>query len=296
MKEPTLVVMAAGMGSRYGGLKQLDKLGPNGETIIEYSIFDAYKAGFKRVIFIIKESFYDDFDKLVGSKFKDLLEVKYAFQSLEDIPKGFSVPEDRIKPWGTAHAVWCARNLIDSSFAVINADDYYGKHSYKVMYNFLINLEGDSNYSMVGYKLSQTISLNGAVSRGLCTLNENSELLEIEEQTQIEAYDNGIHYTEDGLNWVDVSPDTIVSMNLWGFPRKFIDAIDENLTKFLKHTLKSSPLKGEYYLPSVVKNQIENNLVNVKVLLTDSQWFGITYKEDKEYVQAQLAKISDLGE
>lgn len=291
MKQPILVVMAAGMGSRYGGLKQLDQLGPNGETIIDFSVQDALSAGFKRVIFIIKETFSNEFRKIVGHKYESLMEVYYVYQALEDIPNSFAIPEGRIKPWGTAHAIWCAREWIDAPFAVINADDFYGLHAYQVMYHYLISLQDDNHYAMVGYQLSQTISPNGTVSRGLCTVNDNGELLEIEEQTQIEAYDQGIHYTEDGVNWIDVDKNTIVSMNLWGFPQDFIRVIDENLLPFLKHTLKSNPLKGEYFLPSVVKKQIEKAQAVVKVLPTDAQWFGVTYSEDKAYVQEQLQKI-----
>lgn len=292
VKEPILVIMAAGMGSRYGGLKQLDQLGPNGETIIDYSMKDAIQAGFKRVVFIIKDSFFKEFKRIVSNKYLESIEVSYAFQSLDDLPKGYKLPEGRLKPWGTAHAIWCARKLIDAPFAVINGDDYYGQHAYQIMYEFLTSLVDDNHYAMVGYQLSQTISPNGSVSRGLCTVNNNNELIAIEEQTQIEAYGQGIHYTEDGVNWLDVNPDTIVSMNLWGFPKTFINVIDEHLKPFLDHTIKSNALKGEYYLPSVVKKQLNQDAVKVSVLPTTSQWFGVTYAEDRAFVQEQLRHIA----
>ena len=291
MQEPILVVMAAGMGSRYGGLKQIDRLGPNGETMLDYSITDAYEAGFRRVIFIIKETFAEDFKAIIADKYQSEMEIHFAYQRLEDIPTDFELPKERVKPWGTAHAVWSARPFIDAPFAVINADDYYGRDAYKLMFNYLIDLKDDQHYAMVGYQLIQTLSENGAVSRGLCTVNGKYELVEIEEQTQIEAYEGGVHYTEDGINWHDVPEETVVSMNLWGFPASFIDVIDENLTRFFKHTLRSNPLKGEFYLPSVVKRQIDRTQTTVDVLMTNAQWFGVTYKEDKPYVKEQLAKI-----
>lgn len=291
VNKPILVVMAAGMGSRYGGLKQIDRLGPNGETMLDYSIQDALKAGFKRIIFIITKAISDEFKKAVGNRYEDVMEIHYAFQALDDIPKPYKVPNDRVKPWGTAHAVWTARNLIDAPFAVINADDYYGPKAYEVMYQYLEQLQDNEHYAMVGYKLIQTLSENGAVSRGLCSVNDELQLISIDEQTQIEAFEEGVRYTEDGINWDEVNPETIVSMNLWGFPASFVDVVDCNLPIFLEHTLRSNPLKGEYFLPSVIKKQIEQQHIVVDVLMTDAQWFGVTYIEDKPVVQAHLAKI-----
>lgn len=291
VNKPILVVMAAGMGSRYGGLKQIDRLGPDGETMLDYAIQDAMKAGFKRVIFIITKAIDDEFKKAVGNRYEKVVEIHYAFQALDDIPKPYKVPKGRVKPWGTAHAVWSVRNLIDAPFAVINADDYYGFKAYEVMYQYLEQLQDNEHYAMVGYKLVQTLSENGAVSRGLCSVNDELQLLSIDEQTQIEAFEEGVRYTEDGINWKEVDPETIVSMNLWGFPASFVDVVDCNLPIFLEHTLRSNPLKGEYFLPSVIKKQIEKQHIVVDVLMTDAQWFGVTYIEDKPVVQAHLAKI-----
>ncbi|WP_314196810.1 sugar phosphate nucleotidyltransferase [Abiotrophia defectiva] len=297
MKEPILVIMAAGMGSRYGGLKQLDSVGPRGEVMLDYSLYDAKEAGFKKVIFIIKPDMAERFKAQVGDRVAQYLMVEYAFQKLEDLPAGFSVPTSRTKPWGTAHAVWCARDLIDAPFAVINADDFYGRHAFQSVYDYLVKMQTYRNprYSMVGYPLKRTISANGAVSRGLCQINESGYLVEIEEQTQIEAYPEGIHYTQDGLNWVDVDPETIVSMNLWGFPQGFIQVIEGYLPEFLEKGLRTKPDKCEYYLPSVVRKQIKSDQARVKILETQSQWFGVTYQEDKPLVVEAIESLTQSG-
>ena len=297
MQKPILVVMAAGMGSRYGGLKQLDPVGPKGEMILDYSIYDAKQAGFETVVFIIKPEMQTQFDELVGKRLAKHMEVRYAYQRLEDLPEGFTVPSVRQKPWGTAHAVWCARGVIDAPFAVINADDFYGRHAFQVIYDYLIQMQSYRNprYMMVGYPLVKTISENGAVSRGLCEVDSGDYLVEIEEQTQIEPYAEGIRYTEDGVNWIDVAEDTIVSMNLWGFPAEFVDIIGHYMPEFLEHGLRSKPDKCEYYLPSVVRKQLWTKQSKVKVLTTDAQWFGVTYLEDKPVVVEAIRTLSEQG-
>ncbi|MCW6664634.1 sugar phosphate nucleotidyltransferase [Aerococcaceae bacterium NML191219] len=297
MTRPILVVMAAGMGSRYGGLKQIDSVGPQGEVILDYSLYDARRAGFETVVFIIKPDIEEIFKQKVGNRIGDFMEVRYAFQELTTLPIPYQLPPLRQKPWGTAHAVWCASEQIDAPFAVINADDFYGYEAFKLMFDYLeasVNSH-EEQYAMVGYQLDRTMSENGAVSRGLCQVDEEHFLQEIEEQTQIEWFDDRIRYTEDGVNWVDVDSDTIVSMNLWGFPSHFPKVIDRFLGAFLERAIRSNPLKGEYYLPSVVRKQLRHNEAKVKVLKTDEQWFGVTYTEDKPLVQEKIQTLVANG-
>ncbi|MCW6659251.1 sugar phosphate nucleotidyltransferase [Aerococcaceae bacterium NML191292] len=297
MTRPILVVMAAGMGSRYGGLKQIDSVGPQGEVILDYSLYDARRAGFETVVFIIKPDIEEIFKQKVGNRIGDFMEVRYAFQELTTLPNPYQLPPHRQKPWGTAHAVWCASEQIDAPFAVINADDFYGYEAFKLMFDYLeasVNSH-EEQYAMVGYQLDRTMSENGAVSRGLCQVDEEHFLQEIEEQTQIEWFDDRIRYTEDGVNWVDVDSDTIVSMNLWGFPSHFPKVIDRFLGAFLERAIRSNPLKGEYYLPSVVRKQLRHNEAKVKVLKTDEQWFGVTYTEDKPLVQEKIQTLVANG-
>lgn len=297
MTRPILVVMAAGMGSRYGGLKQIDSVGPQGEVILDYSLYDARRAGFETVVFIVKPDIEEIFKQKVGNRIGDFMEVRYAFQELTTLPNPYQLPPHRQKPWGTAHAVWCASEQIDAPFAVINADDFYGYEAFKLMFDYLeasVNSH-EEQYAMVGYQLDRTMSENGAVSRGLCQVDEEHFLQEIEEQTQIEWFDDRIRYTEDGVNWVDVDSDTIVSMNLWGFPSHFPKVIDRFLGAFLERAIRSNPLKGEYYLPSVVRKQLRHNEAKVKVLKTDEQWFGVTYTEDKPLVQEKIQTLVANG-
>ncbi|MBD3950044.1 nucleotidyltransferase [Tuanshanicoccus lijuaniae] len=295
MREPILVVMAAGMGSRYGSLKQMDALGPGGETILDYSIRDACEAGFRRVIFIIKEEFKIAFDKKVGQKARERMSVDYVVQSLNQLPVAVQLPKERQKPLGTAHAVWCAKDKIDAPFAVINADDYYGLHAYQQIYDFLANLNQPNHYAMVGYALGQTLSPNGTVSRGLCTLGDNHELLAIKELTQIEAHELGVRYRDDDSQWCEVALDRIVSMNLWGFPVAFLDVLETTLSEMLQSMTQEALRNEECYLPSVVEQQISNGAATVTVLETDARWFGVTYKEDKAFVKAQLEQIERKG-
>ena len=249
MKKPVLVVMAAGMGSRYGGLKQIDPVGSQGEAILDYSLFDAHEAGFEKAVIIIKEAIREDFMELVGQRLKKCpMEIVYAYQELYKLPEGFSVPEGRAKPWGTSHAVMCAQKEIDGApFAVINADDYYGKDAFKVIYNYLSSLSDtdEGKYCMVGYQLGNTVTDNGHVARGVCQVSKDGYLTDIVERTRIEKYDSGIHFTvDDGTTWEDLAFDTTVSMNLWGFTPDFLDAAIAGFSAFLTEKLQSNPMKA----------------------------------------------------
>ncbi len=298
-KKPVLVVMAAGMGSRYGGLKQIDPVGSHGEAILDYSVYDAYEAGFETVVIIIKEAIKKDFMETVGARLaKSPVEIRYAFQELDKLPAGYAVPADRTKPWGTSHAVLCAKEAIDGApFAVINADDYYGKSAYKVMYEALSKAEDGEkfDYCMVGYEVGKTVTENGSVARGVCYADENGYLTEVVERTRIEKYEGGIHYTEDGENWVDLAEDTIVSMNMWGFTPSFLDAIEAGFAAFLDKALVENPLKGEYFLPFVVMNLLTSGKAHVKVLTSPDKWYGVTYAADKPGVVAALKGFAAEG-
>ena len=298
-KKPVLVVMAAGMGSRYGGLKQIDPVGSCGEAILDYSVFDAYEAGFETVVIIIKDAIKKDFMETVGARLaKSPVEIRYAFQELDKLPEGFSVPEGRTKPWGTSHAVLCAKDAIDGApFAVINADDYYGKSAFKVMYEALSQAkDGEKfDYCMVGYEVGKTVTENGSVARGVCCVDENGCLTEVVERTRIEKYEGGIHYTEDGENWVELADDTIVSMNMWGFTPSFLTAIEDGFAAFLNKALVENPLKGEYFLPFVVTQLLNAGKAQVKVLTSPDKWYGVTYAADKPVVVAALKGFAAEG-
>ena len=298
-KKPVLVVMAAGMGSRYGGLKQIDPVGSHGEAILDYSVYDAHEAGFETVVIIIKEAIRKDFMETVGARLaKAPVEIRYAFQELDKLPEGFSVPEGRAKPWGTSHAVLCAKEAIDGApFAVINADDYYGKSAFKVMFENLSKAEDKEkfDYCMVGYEVSKTVTENGSVARGVCVVDENGCLTEVIERTRIEKRADGIKFTEDGENWVSLADDTIVSMNMWGFTPSFLTAIEEGFAAFLNKALAENPLKGEYYLPSVVMHLLGEGKARVKVLTSHDKWYGVTYAADKPGVVAALRSFAAEG-
>ena len=298
-KKPVLVVMAAGMGSRYGGLKQIDPVGSCGEAILDYSVYDAHEAGFDTVVIIIKEAIKKDFMETVGARLaKAPVEIRYAYQELDKLPEGYTVPEGRTKPWGTSHAVLCAKEVIgDAPFAVINADDYYGKSAYKVMYDALCKAQdGDKfDYCMVGYEVGKTVTENGSVARGVCYADKNGYLTEVVERTRIEKYEGGIHFTEDGENWTELSEDTIVSMNMWGFTPSFLTEIEKGFAAFLDNALKSNPLKGEYFLPFVVQNLLTAGRATVKVLTSPDKWYGVTYAADKPKVVNALKKLTVEG-
>ncbi|MBE6730620.1 MAG: nucleotidyltransferase [Ruminococcaceae bacterium] len=298
MKKPILVIMAAGMGSRYGGLKQIDPVGQNGEIIMDYSVYDAMRAGFEKFVFIIKKENYQDFRAVIGEKLEKITEVHYAFQNLNDIPEGFEVPEGRIKPWGTGHAVLSAAEFIDAPFAVINADDFYGQHAFKEIYDFLVNAKDDEkkHFAMVGYRIMNTLSDNGHVARGVCETDENGMLKGICERTKIENHGGVAEFTEDdGKTWTSLAPDTTVSMNLWGFTESMIDALKEKFTAFFENDVPKNPLKAEYFLPFVVNDLLVENKADAKVLHSEDKWFGVTYREDKPVVMESIKKLTDEG-
>ena len=296
--KPVLVVMAAGMGSRYGGLKQIDPVGSHGEAILDYSLYDAYEAGFETAVIIIKEAIKKDFMDTVGERLKKCpMEIRYAYQEITKIPAPFAVPEDRTKPWGTSHAVLCAKEQIAGApFAVINADDYYGKSAYREIFKFLCNNQGENNYCMVGYELGKTVTDNGSVARGICQTNEAGQLVTIAERTRIEKYEQGIHYTEDdGATWVDVPADTPVSMNMWGYTPAFLAEIEQRFPAFLENALSTNPLKAEFYLPLLVEDLLQEGKATVQVLHTADKWYGVTYAADKPQVVAALKALADEG-
>lgn len=299
--KPILAVMAAGMGSRYGGLKQIDPVGPSGEAILDYSLYDARRAGFETVVFIIKPEIDEAFRASVGARAEKAgLEVRYAYQTLDKLPEGFSVPEDRVNPWGTAHAILSAADVIDAPFAVINADDYYGPQGFRLIYEHLAKAETKAGspapWAMVGFLLGNTVSANGSVSRGVCQLDEENRLVKVTERTRIETYEGGIHYTEDdGATWTDLPADAVVSMNLWGFTPDFLDRAREGFAAFLDANLPVNPLKCEYYLPSVVTAALEKGTAQVTVLTSADRWHGITYREDKPELVEALRRMSEEG-
>lgn len=297
MSEPILVVMAAGMGSRYGGLKQIDPVGSHGEAILDYSLFDAYEAGFRTAVIIIKEAIRKDFMETVGKRLEKCpMNIQYAYQELDNLPEGFSVPEGRTKPWGTAHAVLCAAKEIgDRPFAVLNSDDYYGKSAFQVIYDALVDNTLPNQYFMVGYELGNTVTEAGSVARGVCVTDESSNLTAIAERTRIEKYEGGIHFTEDGENWHDLPANTPVSMNFWGFMPSYLDAIRERFPSFLEKAIATNPLKGEFYLPLLVDDLMKDGKASVRVLASADRWFGVTYAADKPGVVAALKAMAQEG-
>lgn len=296
-KKPVLVVMAAGMGSRYGGLKQIDPVGSQGEAILDFSIYDAHQAGFDTVVIIIKEAIREDFMQTVGKRLeKAPVEIRYAYQELDNLPEGYTVPQGRTKPWGTSHAVLCAAEAIDGApFAVINADDYYGKSAFRVIYEYLSACTDPNGYCMVGYELSKTVTENGSVARGVCLADENGYLTEITERTRIEKYPGGIHFTEDGETWTELAPDTTVSMNLWGFMPGFLEEIKARFSAFLDKALVENPLKGEYFLPLPIAQLLHEKKATVKILTSPDRWFGVTYAADKPVVVEALKVMTQEG-
>jgi len=295
--KPTLLVLAAGMGSRYGGLKQMDPMGPNGETVLDYSVFDAIRAGFGKVVFIIRKDFEEAFKSGVGSRFDGKIEVDYAFQQLDDLPDNFTVPEGREKPWGTSHAVWAARNQVKENFAVINADDFYGPDAYSVCADFFKTLESSDakdHYAMVGYRIENTLSDHGDVNRGICQTDNNSFLSGVEEVVKIKRQEDGsIKGTSLTGDVAEMSDGAPVSMNFWAFTPEFFTQIETHFTNFLK--AHGSEDKSECYIPTVVDELIELGKADCKVLDTTSSWFGVTYPDDKPHVVASIQKLIDEG-
>lgn len=298
MKEPTLIIMAAGMGSRYGGLKQMDPISDKGEIILDFSLYDAMMAGFKRVIFVIKEEMEADFRALIDDRAGKHLQVEYAYQKLDDIPSGYIIPEGREKPWGTAHAVLSCRHLIDGPFAVINADDYYGASGFQTIYDFLLNSVDGAVYSycMVGFRLENTITENGHVARGVCEISKEGYLTQVTERTKIMRRPEGIAYSEDdGKTWKVLPEQTTVSMNFWGFTKSMMEEMEKRFPLFLDDAMKKNPLKGEFYLPGVADQLVKEGKASVKVLQTQDKWYGVTYRADKEMVVAALQSLKDKG-
>lgn len=285
--DATLVVMAAGMGSRFGGLKQLEPIGPKGEALLDFSVYDAKEAGFNKVVFIIKHAIEDDFKRIVGSRIEKTINVEYVFQETDDLPAGYVCPRDREKPWGTGHAVWCCRNTVKTPFAVINADDYYGKSAYKQIYNQLS--ENSNDYCMVGFRLKNTLTENGSVSRGICE-TENGLLKAITERTQIVD----CRYKDENGEWIALPDDTVVSMNMWGFTPDLFGFADRDLKEFLDE--KINVPKSEFYLPNIASKVMKNGEKQVRVLIAEDKWYGVTYKEDKDGVVSALAGKIKNGE
>ena len=298
MGKPVLVIMAAGMGSRYGGLKQIDPVDEYGNIIMDFSMYDAKKAGFEKVVFIIKRENEKDFREIVGNRVSGYMEVAYAFQEITNIPDWYAVPEGRVKPWGTGHAILSCIDEVDGPFAVINADDYYGAEAFKLIYDYLASHEDDEKYryTMVGYKLANTVTDNGHVARGVCDMNEQGELVAIHERTKIEKRDGGIAYTEDdGATWTALPEDTIVSMNMWGFTKSILVELKDRFPAFLDKGLIENPQKCEYFLPEVVSDLLKEEKATAAVLKSADKWYGVTYREDKPVVVAAIQKMKDEG-
>ena len=299
MKKPVLVVMAAGMGSRYGGLKQIDPVDKEGHIIMDFSIFDAVKAGFEKVVFIIKKENEQDFRAAIGDRLSEKIKVSYVFQELTNLPEGYVVPEGRVKPWGTGHAIMSCMGEIDGPFVVINADDFYGSHAFQVAYDYLTthqDEEGIYRYMMVGYRLENTLTDNGYVARGVCEMDAQGYLADIHERTHIEKRGNGAAYTEDeGKTWIPISGDATVSMNMWGFSESILGELQSRFSAFLEENLKKNPLKCEYFLPFVVDELLKEGRATVAVEKSQDKWFGVTYKEDKPMVMAAIQNLKDQG-
>ena len=299
MKQPVLVVMAAGMGSRYGGLKQIDPVDKEGHIIMDFSVYDAVKAGFKKVIFIIKKENEADFKAAIGDRLSKHLDVTYVFQDLKNLPEGYEVPEGRVKPWGTGHAVLSCIDEINGPFAVINADDYYGANAFRMAYDFLTqnqDEDGIYRYMMVGYKLENTLTENGHVARGVCVTDEEGHLQKIHERTHIERHEGNVAYTEDeGKTWTALPQDSTVSMNMSGFSESILKELKARFPKFLEENLPVNPMKCEYFLPFVVDELLGENKATVKVLKSMDKWYGVTYKEDKPVVVAAIQRMKDEG-
>ena len=291
--KPTLVILAAGMGSRYGGLKQLDEVGPNGEAIIDYSLYDAIRAGYGRVVFVIRTDFAREFKDRFEPSLKGQIEVSYVYQSLDKIPAGSNVNSEREKPWGTAHATLMAETAVDEPMAVINADDFYGKRAYQVMADFLSSSTDDNEYSMVGYNVANTLSEFGTVSRGICNTDKDGNLTTVVERTKIKRDEDGIYYYEEDRRF-KLDEDTPVSMNFWGLKPNVFKYLNEGFKEFL--TQHGNELKSEYFIPLLINDNIVKGTIRTKVLQCNSPWFGVTYKEDKPFVQQRIKELIESGD
>ena len=295
MKKPVLVIMAAGMGSRYGGLKQMDPIGGHGQVILDYSIYDARRAGFETVVFVIKDEIEADFKERVGSRIQPHMDVRYAFQRMDDLPEGYSIPEGRVKPWGTAQAALAARPFIDGPFSIINADDYYGPSAFQIVYDYLSARPGENEYAMVAYRLENTVTDYGHVARGVCQVGSDGLLTGIVERLHIEKGPPP-RFTEDGgETWTQLPGSTMVSMNFWGFGPSLLDRAAEHFPAFLDRALAHDPMKGEFLLPTLVGQLIQEGQATVRALSSGDKWYGVTYQEDKPAVSAAIAQMTAEG-
>lgn len=292
MNNPSLVILAAGMGSRYGGLKQIDTLGNNGESIIDFSIYDAIKAGFKKVYLIIRKEHTEAFESSLGHKIRPFIEVEYVYQDLSDLPEGFSVPEGREKPWGTTHAMWACRKQVKEPFMICNADDYYGVDAFKTMYEFLKNEVSDTNYSLIGYRLVNTLSDSGSVTRGVCTVKDGL-LVDVVERKEIKKDMGKVITSENGTDWSELDPQGLVSMNFWGFTPKVFELAEKQFIAFLNLDLESNPMKCEHVIPTMIGETLDKNLYTMNALTSENTWYGVTYKEDKPGVVETFKRLKD---
>ena len=295
MKKPVLVIMAAGMGSRFGGLKQIAPVDDQGHIIIDFSLLDAYRAGFRDLVFIIKPELEESFREAIVDRMEKYFNITFVHQTIDKLPEGYSVPADRVKPWGTGHAILCCKDVLDGPFAVINADDFYGPTAFSAIYDYLANNEDESRYAMIGYRVRNTVTENGSVARGVCEVKDGL-LTGVTERTEIFKNGNDAKFTEDdGKTFTDLPGDTIVSMNLWGFTAKMIRELDERFPAFLDNAIVTNPLKGEYFLPSVVNDQLVAGTATVRVLPCEETWYGVTYREDLDSVKAAIAGMKAKG-
>ena len=292
MNNPSLVILAAGMGSRYGGLKQIDTLGNNGESIIDFSIYDAIKAGFKKVYLIIRKEHTEAFESSLSHKIRPFIEVEYVYQDLSDLPEGFSVPEGREKPWGTTHAMWACRKQVKEPFMICNADDYYGVDAFKTMYEFLKNEVSDTNYSLIGYRLVNTLSDSGSVTRGVCTVKDGL-LVDVVERKEIKKDMGKVITSENGTDWSELDPQGLVSMNFWGFTPKVFELAEKQFMAFLKRDLEGNPMKCEHVIPTMIGETLDKNLYTMNALTSENTWYGVTYKEDKPGVVETFKRLKD---
>lgn len=296
--DKTLVILAAGMGSRYGGLKQIDPVGPNNSIIIDYSVYDAVKAGFNKIVFIIKKENLELFKEVIGDNVAKHVKVEYVFQSTDVLPEGFTAPEDRVKPWGTAHALYCCKGVVNEPFVVINSDDFYGSGAFSRLSKWIDETEFTTapyKFAMAGYYLKNTLTDNGTVSRGVCEVNENGQLVDVVERTKIQRVNGVVSYTEDGEEWFELPEEAFASMNCWCFMPELIDEIEKYFIEFLSTEVKENPLKSEFYIPLLIRDMLAAKKCTVDVIETDDKWFGVTYKEDKPDVVKSITALVNEG-
>ena len=294
MKKPALVIMAAGMGSRFGGLKQITPVDEQGHIIMDFSLFDAWRAGFRDLVFIVKPELEASFREAIGSRMEKYFNITYVHQTIDKLPEGYSVPDGREKPWGTGHAILCCKDVVDGPFTVINADDFYGPTAFSTIYDYLVANEDESRYAMVGYRVRNTVTENGSVARGVCEV-KNGLLTGVTERTKIFKDGKDAKFTENGETFEHLPGDTIVSMNFWGFTPKMLQALDERFSTFLDEAIVNNPLKGEYFLPSVVNDQLQAGTATVRVLPCEETWYGVTYREDLDSVKAAIVDMKKKG-